>query len=104
MDRRLLSFAEVRAMLPQSRSALYRDMTAGLLEWVQVGARRYFEPEAIDRYIAALKADRPAVEQLVELIDDAGRIDVALIPSGCTLADLEAAKRIIAGRSVDAAA
>ncbi len=105
MDRRLYSVADLLAMFPRSRTQLYRDMQAGLLPYVQVGHRRYFEPEATEQYVEALKAERPAVERLVELVDPHGRIDVAEIPPGTTLADLAAVKQTVAKRrEVDGAA
>lgn len=105
MERRLYGLADLLKVLPRSRTQLYRDMTAGLLPYVQVGKRRYFEPEGIDQYVKALKAERPAMLELVSLIDDSGRIDIDAIPAGATLADLERAKRIFAERkATDAAA
>lgn len=44
------------------------------------------------------RSSHDVLEQLLELIDDDGRIDVEQIPEGATLADLAEAKRMVAAR------
>ena len=100
--RRLFALPEVLEMLSMSRTQAYREMATGRLAFIQHGRHRVFEPEAIDAFIASLKATE-GVDLLVDLIDEQGRIDVARIPEGTTLADLDAAKRILADRSPSAA-
>ncbi len=43
------------------------------------------------------RSSRP-IDFLIDLVDDEGRLDVARIPAGTTLADLEAVKRLVAER------
>lgn len=98
MDRRLYGIADVLELVPRSRTQLYRDMDAGLLPYLQVGRRRYFEPAGIDVYIENLKGETTSVDVLVALIDEDGRVDLERIPKGTSLADLEAARRMVAQR------
>ena len=95
--RKLYRLAEVLEMLPLSRTEAYREMKDGRLAYIQAGNRRLFEPEAVDAYVASLKG-AVGVDRLVELIDVDGRIEVSAIPTGTSLADLVAAKRIVAER------
>ncbi len=100
--RKLYGLAETLELLGgMSRSEAYREMAAGRLRYIQRGRRRLFEASAIEDYIESLKTS-PSVEQLVELIDETGRIDVDRIPRGTSLADLENAKRIVAQRKAAA--
>lgn len=103
METKLLRLDQLLERLPISRRQAYREMAEGRLPFIQHGSRRLFEETAIDEFVATIKAeaaddhaDRAA--ELIELIDEDGRIDVAKIPEGTTLADLEAAKRVVAGR------
>ena len=83
-----------------SRSEAYREMAAGRLPFIQRGRTRLFDAEGRRRYASLLKAESAStgVERLVELVDADGRIDVTAIPDGTTMADLEAAKLIVAER------
>jgi hypothetical protein len=97
--RKLYSLPEVLALLPLSRTQLYREMDAGRLEFIQAGKRRLFEPEAIDRFVASLK-DTSGVGRLLELVDDDGRIDVGQIPADVSIADLAEVRRLVNERAV----
>jgi hypothetical protein len=103
-QRLLLTLAEVLELVPWSRTQLYREMNAGRLAFIQVNNRRLFEPEAVEAFVAGLK-DTRSVGRLLELVDDDGRIDVALIPREATLADLAEVQRVLSERkATDAAA
>lgn len=95
--RRLYRLAEVMERLSLSHTQAYREMKAGRLAYIQRGPHRLFEHEAIEAYIASLKAT-DGVDRLLELVDEQGRIDLGRIPEGTTLADLDAAKRHLAER------
>lgn len=97
MHPKLLRLDQLLERLPLSKRQAYREMAAGRLPYIQHGSRRLFEDTAVAEFVATIKAEagERAVIQLLEIIDDDGRIDVAQIPDGITLADLEAAKRII---------
>lgn len=99
--RKLYGLPEVLEMLSMSRTQAYREMATGRLAFIQHGRHRVFEPEGIEAFIASLKATE-GVDRLVELIDDHGRLDLAQIPTGVTLADLEHAKQVVAHRQTAA--
>ena len=98
MQKRLYGLDEVLEMLPLSRSELYRRMAAGELAFIQMGTRRLFEVEAIEAFVTHLK-QTSVVEELLELVDEQGRIDVVTIPEQATLADLAELKRLVAERA-----
>lgn len=95
--RNLYRLAEVLEMLSLSRTQAYREMKEGRLAFIQSGNRRLFEPEAVEAFVASLK-ETDAVDRLLHRVDSAGRIDVAELCGGVTLADLAELKRIVAER------
>jgi uncharacterized protein (UPF0261 family) len=86
------------------RTKLYELGKAGEIEMLKIGGCTMVPLDSIERYVERLRTTAPAVERLVEVIDASGMVDVARIPPGTTLADLEAAKRIIAERGATNAA
>lgn len=95
--RKLYRLAEVMALLNLSHTQAYREMAAGRLAYIQRGNQRLFEDEAIDSYVASLK-ETATVDQILELVDEAGCVDVSQLPDGATLADLAEVKRIVTER------
>ena len=87
----------VAARIDRSVSFVYEEMAAGRLPYVIVGKTRMVLEDDLQRYAESLRGT-DGVSRLLGLIDDDGRIDVAQIPSDCTLADLESAKRVVAER------
>jgi hypothetical protein len=102
LEQRLYSIPDVLRQVPRSHTQIYRDMAAGLLPFVQVGRRRYVEPQGLDAYIGNLKGAPARAHRLSELVGEDGRIDVSDL-ADFTLADLEAAKRFLAERRAAAA-
>lgn len=84
------------------RTKLYALRDAGEIEMVRIGGSALVPLDSLERFVERVRSVRPEVERLVELIDDSGMLDVSKIPSGTTLADLEAAKALAAGRKVPA--
>lgn len=97
-DPLLLTTAEACRVINVGKTKLFELLRNGELESVRIGSARLIPVDACHALIDRLRQQAPAVEQLVELIDASGRLDVDAIPPGTTLADLEAAKRLIAAR------
>ncbi|MFP5256070.1 MAG: helix-turn-helix domain-containing protein [Acidimicrobiia bacterium] len=102
MERLLYSIPEAAARLGRGKSTGYAMAASGELETVLLGSRRMVPADALEKLIGRLRAGSPSVQRLVDLIEDDGRLDVTRIPPGTTLADLEAAQRIVAERQVPA--
>jgi len=73
-------------------------MAAGRLRYVIVGKTRMVLEDDLTEYARSLRGETFGRDQLLELLDDEGRIDVARIPGGTSLADLAAVKQAVAER------
>jgi len=103
-EKLLFSTAEACARLNIGKTKLFELLRSGELESVQIGSARLIPADACAALVDRLRRHPDAVERLVDLIDAEGCIDLARIPAGTTLADLEAAKRIAAERGDNHAA
>ena len=98
-DKLLYSSSEACALLSIGMTKLDYLKNDGELTPTYVGSSLLFARRDLEQFVARRRpTDKAAIDLLVGLIDEEGRIDVANIPEGCTLADLEAAKRIVAER------
>lgn len=61
MEQQLFRVEEVGRIAAKSRSAVYVDMKAGLLESLRIGGSRRITREQLDRYLARL-VDSAATE------------------------------------------
>lgn len=99
MNPLMVSIPEACRISGIGRSALYERISSGELRSAKVGARRLIHIADLRDFVDRLRGvDSAQVNALLELVDDAGRIDVSQIPSGTSLADLEEAKSIVARR------
>lgn len=98
MEKLLYSITEAGELLGRRKSAAYQMAANGVLETVVVGSQRMVPARALTDLVERLRepVTSKRVERILELVDADGRIDVAAIPAGCTLADLEAAKAALA--------
>lgn len=94
-ERLLYSTAEACSRLNIGKTKLFELIRTGTLESVLIGSARLIPADACTDLVERLRRQPANIDRLIELIDEQGRIDVARIPSDCTLADLEAAKRIV---------
>jgi excisionase family DNA binding protein len=98
----LYSTAEACELLNVGKSKLFELLRSGELNSTRIGSARLIAAQDLSEFVTRLRTAAPAAadraRQLVDLIDESGRIDVAKIPAGTTLTDLEVAKRLLADR------
>lgn len=102
MTKLLYTTAEACGLLNVGKTKLFELLRSGELNSTRIGSARLIAAEDLNEFVARLRATASdgteRALQLVELLDDCGRIDVAQIPAGTTLNDLEMAKRLLAER------
>ncbi|HEY9562654.1 MAG TPA: helix-turn-helix domain-containing protein [Nocardioides sp.] len=97
-ERLLYSTAEACARLNIGKTKLFDLLATGELASTQIGKARLIAADDLDDFVSRLRSNSAAPERvraLLEVVDDNGKVDIARIPSGTTLADLEAAKQTL---------
>lgn len=98
-EKLLYSTSEACALLNIGKTKLFELKANGELLPTYIGSSLLFAADDLADFVQRRRAAQPdRIDELLELIDGDGRLDVARIPEGVTLADLEAAKRAIAER------
>lgn len=98
MEPLLVKIPEACRILNVGRSKFYELREAGEVEVVKVGGCALVPRDSLVALVTRLRQSKPEVEALAQLVDADGRIDVAEIPAGTSLADLEAVKALVAAR------
>lgn len=102
VDRLLVTIPEAGEILGRKKTVAYEMAARGELETVILGSRRMVPVASLEPLVERLRTQTMTgvdrARTLADLVDDEGRIDVAAIPSGTTLADLEATKALVAAR------
>lgn len=93
------SVSDVSKALGIGRTKTWELVNDGTIPTFRVDRRVLVADEDLEALIERLRtrSSRP-IDFLIDLVDDEGRLDVARIPAGTTLADLEAVKRLVAER------